>query len=284
MRLRHCGGDDITHLQESASSFTESEVNDLVCRIEHTRHISSPTHGFVGKSQVRETMQVRLFEGQILEREQVRTREITLEPFREGEGVLDRQAHVRRTELCFDGAIGELHSRMDDGLRMHEYLYLLHGHAEEPFGFDDFEAFIHHRCGVDGDLSSHIPVRMLECIGGCDGTHLIERESTEGSAAGREKDFLYLAAIFTDERLEDCTMLAIDRQDRRMVLLREFADDLTGHNEGFLVGQRDRLTGFYGFDGRAQTCVSDHGCHNDVDGRHSDHLGNRVRACPNFAV
>ena len=167
---------------------------------------------------------------------------------------------------------------------MNKHLYLLHGHAEEPFGFDDLKAFIHHRRRVNGDLSSHIPVGMLECIGGCDSTHPIEREGTEGSATGRKQNFLYLTAIFANDRLKDSTMFAIDRQDRRMVLLCQFADDLTGYDEGLFVGECNCLSGFNGFDGRMQTSVSYHGCHDNIDGRHSDHLSDSIRACPNFAV
>ena len=125
---------------------------------------------------------------------------------------------------------------------------------------------------------------MLEGVGSGDGLHLVERESTEGTTGSGEQDLLYLRAVFAYEGLKDSAVLTIHRQDRRMVLLRKGADDLTCYDERLLVRQRNRLTGFDGFDGRTESCVPHHGGYHDIDTRHRHHLSDRVRACPYFNV
>ena len=91
---------------------------------------------------------------------------------------------------------------------------------------------------------------MLECIGSRDGLHLLERECAEWSAAGGKQDFLYLAAVFAHQTLEDSAVLAIHRQNRCMVLGGKFADDFACDHECLLIGKRDGLAGFDSFDGR----------------------------------
>src|SRR5260370_1112882 len=47
---------------------------------------------------------------------------------------------------------------MNRGLGMHDDVNLVRAHAKEPARFDDFEAFVHHRRGINGDAVSHAPV------------------------------------------------------------------------------------------------------------------------------
>ena len=76
---------------------------------------------------------------------------------------------------------------------------------------------------------------MLEGVGSGDGLHPVEREGTEGTTGSGEQDLLYLRAVFAYEGLKDSAVLTVHRQDRRMELLREVADDLTCYDERLLV-------------------------------------------------
>ena len=64
---------------------------------------------------------------------------------------------------------------MNDRLRMHHHLDLAGLHAEQPFRFDNLKAFVHHGRGVNGDLGSHLPVGMFQCLCLGDGLQLLQR-------------------------------------------------------------------------------------------------------------
>ena len=83
---------------------------------------------------------------------------------RVAQGVLDGQLHIGQPQLRFDGPIFELHAAVYDALRVHHDLDLVHAHIEQPLGFDDLEAFVHHGRAVDGDFGAHVPVGVLQCL------------------------------------------------------------------------------------------------------------------------
>ena len=166
---------------------------------------------------------------------------------------------------------------------MNEHLDLLHRHAEEPFGFDDFKSFVHHRGGVDRDLRAHLPIRVFECISCGNGLHLFAGKRTERSAGSSQEDLLNLRAVFAYKRLEDRGMFAIDGEYRRMVLKGQIADDLSGHDERLFVRKRNGLTGFDGFYRGAQAGVTNHRSDHYIHRPHRHHFSYRVRAGPYLA-
>ena len=85
--------DDICHLEESAASFEESAVDDLVGGVDDAGGIAATGEGFVGECQAAETFRVRRFEGQIMHGEPVQTVEGALQTFWEGEGQLNGDTH-----------------------------------------------------------------------------------------------------------------------------------------------------------------------------------------------
>ena len=191
------------HLEESASSFAESEVDHFVGRIQDTGDVTTLLHRLVSQTEVRETLQVGLFESEVVRCEEIETRDIALPTLGIGERILDRQAHVGCTELCLDATVDELHGGVHDRLRMDEYLDAIDRQVEEPTCLDDLEALVHHAGRVDGDLSAHLPVGMLERLCGGDMLHLLEREVAERSAAGCEQEFLDGVGVLAHKRLED---------------------------------------------------------------------------------
>ena len=88
------------------------------------------------------------------------------------EGVPDGQAHVRHAQLGDRRAVGELHHRVDHGLRVHDDLDVVVVDPEQLVGLDDLEPLVHQRAGVDRDLRTHRPRRM--------GQSLVDRDRRRG--------------------------------------------------------------------------------------------------------
>ena len=155
---------------------------------------------------------------------------------------------------------------MDDALRVDEHLDFLGGHAKEPAGLHDLEAFVHEGGGVDGDLCAHVPCGVLEGIGGGDGQQLFLAERAERAAGAGEQDLLDFVVALADEALEDGRVLAVNGQDGHVVLLGELADEFSGDDERLLVGQAYLLAGPDGMDGGLKAGEADHRREHHVDG------------------
>ena len=243
---------------------TEGEVDNFVCGIYHTSSIATTTYCLVGKGETLELLKVGLEELQRM-REEVKALASHRESLREGEGILDRQTHIRHAKLRLHGTVTILHGRMHDALRMDEHLYPIGINTEEPLSLDNLKALVHHRGRVDCYLCAHIPCRMLEGIGCCHGLHLLKGELTERTARSREKDFLNLILMVAHKTLEDCRMFRINRKDRCMILLCKSHDKFSCHNEGFLVGKTNLLTSLYSMDCWVKTSETHHGGEYHVD-------------------
>src|SRR5688572_13093864 len=53
---------------------------------------------------------------------------------------------------------------MNNTLWMNDHLYLIGPKIEQVFCFDHLKSLIHQRGGINTDLCSHRPVRMLQCM------------------------------------------------------------------------------------------------------------------------
>src|SRR4029077_864998 len=84
---------------------------------------------------------------------------------------------------------------------------------EEPPGFNDLKTFVHEGSRIDRDLGAHFPVGMLECPFGCDLVQFLPPqgpESPSGCSQDQAADIFFAMAF---QRLEDCTVFAVDRED-----------------------------------------------------------------------
>ena len=86
----------------------------------------------------------------------------TVDPGRIGQAMRDRDAHVGRAELRHHRAVAVFDHAVDDRLRMHQHGELCRRHGEQVMRLNQFQALVHHGCGIDGDLRAHRPVGMLE--------------------------------------------------------------------------------------------------------------------------
>ena len=89
------------------------------------------------------------------------------------------------------------------------------GNGEQVMRLDQFEALVHHGRGIDGDLRTHRPVRMLERLLERRRAHLLARPGAERPARGGEDDAAHVLARARAQRLEDRVVLGIDRQHAR---------------------------------------------------------------------
>ena len=87
--------------------------------------------------------------------------------------------------------------------------------GEQMMRLDQFEALVHHRCGIDGDLRAHRPVRMLERLLQRCRAHRLARPGAERPAGGGDDDAAHVLARPGGERLKDRVVLGIDRQHAR---------------------------------------------------------------------
>lgn len=102
------------------------------------------------------------------------------------EGIGYRQMHVGQAELSLDGAIDKLYHRVHNRLRMNDGLDATGLDTKKIVGLDDFEGLVHHRGRIDGYFPAHVPVGVLEGVGGSGFCHTVGRPSAEGASRGRD--------------------------------------------------------------------------------------------------
>ena len=156
----------------------------------------------------------------------------------------------------------------------------------EAHGLDDLKAFVHQGRGVDGDLRTHCPVRVLERVGLRLSRKLLQAQAVERPARAGQNEALDLTAVAAAlQALEDRAVLAVDGDDLRAAALRRSHDELARADERFLVGKRDAL---FLLDRRERRLESDHSHHGGDDrvgvvrrgrGQKALHAGEHLGVC-----
>ncbi len=225
--------DDVCHLQESTFATTEAGIDDFIGSIDDAGHITALADGVKAELQTLELLVVWFEELQILCLEKVETLALQRQALREGEGILDRQAHIRHDQLGLDGSVHKLYGTMHHALRMDEHLYLVGRYAEKPLRFRHLKSLVHEGSRVDGYLGAHIPGRMLEGISCRHLLQLLVGKIAERSARTGKENLVDLVLILAHQTLEDGTMFTIYREDRRMILLSQLTDRVHLPQRGF---------------------------------------------------
>ena len=156
----------------------------------------------------------------------------------------------------------------------------------EPHGLDDLKALVHQRRGVDGDLRTHCPVRVLERVGLRLSRKLLQAQAVERPARAGQNEALDLTAVTAAlQALEDRAVLAVDGDDLRAVFFRRVHHELARADERFLVRKRDA---FFLFDCRERRLETDHAHHGGHDrvgvvrrggGQKALHAGEHLGVC-----
>ena len=120
---------------------------------------------------------------------------------------------------------------------------LVGGHVEQPVRLDDLEALVHQRGRIDGDLAAHLPRRMTQRLLG---RHPLERRGGEVAKRSARRGEnqppdLARAAVRADTDAWRCARCRPEESPRRAA--RGLRHQRAGHDQHFLVGERDRLAG-----------------------------------------
>ena len=222
------------------------------------RHIPSPIHRFVSESEVAKPFRVGLFKRQVRAFGEIKPVERGTDTVRIGEGVLDRQTHIRHTELRFHRPVFKLHHRVNHGLRMHHDFNLAGLNAKQPLRLDNLKTFVHHRSGVDGNLGPHLPVGVFQGLRlGHHGLKLLQRAGTERSPEAVSMTFLYRIADFSCQTLKNSGMFESTGKNRCTVLLCQFIKSVLPPRPTFLYSPMQWLCPNR-IHGRFQSGVADH--------------------------
>ena len=160
----------------------------LVGGVEHSRGCFTLATGFVSQTQARESFGVGHLKFQALQLLPVNPSESLREPCGIGDGVADAEAHVGQGKLSDRGAVYELNHGMDDGLRMDDHFNPAVVQAEQLVGFNDLQAFVHERGGVDCDLRPHAPSGVRQGVFYGYIGQIFACAASERAAAGGEHD------------------------------------------------------------------------------------------------
>ena len=173
------------------------------------------------------------------------------------QGILDRKFHIRCAKLRDDRAVHELYHGMDDTLRLYHDLNIFWFHTKEPAGLHHFQSLIDQSCRINGNLSSHGPVGMLQCILHLDIFQFFFFLSEERAAGCRQKNLLQLILMLTVQALENGAVLAVHRENFHMTLFCQRHDNVSCGYQSLFICQRNVFSRFHGCNGRTDTNHTD---------------------------
>ncbi|MNZ93793.1 hypothetical protein D3C78_1128800 [compost metagenome] len=107
-----------------------------------------------------------------------------------GQRILNRHAHIGKAHLCNNTMIHKFYVRMNDALRVNNDVYLIIRHIEQPSGLYNLKSFIDHCCGINCNLGSHRPIRMIKCLRNGHPFKLLPCPIAEGAARSRQRNLL----------------------------------------------------------------------------------------------
>src|SRR3984957_18966041 len=248
IRCRNRVFDDPGNLIERDVAFEEGGHGHFIGRIQSDRFGSPGFDRCVGQTETREFTHVWREEVQST---QVSDREahIRFNAFWIRQSVEDGQAHIGYGELSKYTAIHEFHHGMNCGLRVDNDFHFGGRKVKQSARLDDFEAFVHQSCGIDGNALAHFPGGMVEGFLHRDGVELRSGSVEKRATGGSEPDPFYLFHSPATQALVNGVVFAIDGQQWLALLASLGGDQLAGGYKTFFIGHADGLTGFYGFVG-----------------------------------
>ncbi len=153
---------------------------------------------------------------------------------------------------------------MNHPLRVDQHMDLRVIQVEEVVRFDHLETLIHERRGVDRDLGSHRPHRVLERLLDRRLGELGPRPSAERPPRTRQHDALQVLATLTPKRQGKGRVLGVDREQPLGLTLDQVHHELAADNEALLVGERERLPALERGERGPKTGRADQTVHHDV--------------------
>src|ERR1700741_1781262 len=133
---------------------------------------------------------------------------------------------------------------MDCGLRMNEDIDFVEAHAEEPAGFDHFEAFVHQGGRIDRDSAAHFPIGMSESLLGGYAAQLRNRSFSKWAARSGKHKSLYFAILACSQTLVDRIVLAVNWKESHVIPLHCGHHHFPGCDKDLFIGEGDLLAVF----------------------------------------
>ena len=123
---------------------------------------------------------------------------------------LDRQPHIRGSELRFNRAVNKLNHRVNATLTMYQHLKLIHWSVKEVMSFNELKTLIHERGAIDGNLGTHLPGWMCQGVVGRNVFELLARISEERTTRAGQPNPLNISRVLANKALEDGAVLRIN--------------------------------------------------------------------------
>ena len=172
---------------------------------------------------------------------------------------LDRQPHIRGSELRFNRAVNKLNHRVNAALTMYQHLKLIHWSVKEVMSLNELKALIHERGAIDGNLGTHLPGWMRQGVVGRNVFKLLARISEERTTRTGEPDPLDVGGVLANKALEDGTVLGVNRNE--LARLNQRHQKVSANNNGLFVGVCQHLASLHS----GQTSVNAGLSHHCVD-------------------
>ena len=164
-----------------------------------------------------------------------------------GEGVLNRNAHIRGRDLGVKGAFGGLDERMNAALRVDENLDFVGRAVEKADRFNDFQSFVGHGGGVDGNFRAHFPCRVAQRLFGGNARQVFGGSVAESASRSGNDQFADGGGIGGAPQFEKGGVFGIDGDDFGAAAGRFGFQQRAGHDDGLLIGQRQPFSAAHGF-------------------------------------
>ena len=131
---------------------------------------------------------------------------------------------------------------MDERLRVEENLDRGGIDAEEKMRFEDLEALVHHRRGINRDLRTHLPRRVAQRVFDRDLVESLQRPRAERAPGTGEDQPAHSPRMAGPESLVYRAVLRVDRNDLRAALAGGARHQLSRDDHRLLVRQRKPLS------------------------------------------
>ena len=160
---------------------------------------------------------------------------------------------------------------MNDALRVYDHPHLVHRQAKEPTRLNHLQPLVEKRRRIDGDFGSHFPRGMFQRAFNRDVGKLFLWGFAKRPTGGRQPNLPNRLERSPLKALEDGRVFAVHRKHLDLVPTRLVHHDLTGHDQDFLGGNGDILTGTNGGQCRLQAC------HANDSNQHNVRFGQRCQ-------
>mmetsp|Transcript_28994 Transcript_28994/g.47874 ORF Transcript_28994/g.47874 Transcript_28994/m.47874 type:complete len:217 (+) Transcript_28994:140-790(+) len=154
---------------------------------------------------------------------------------------------------------------------MNHNINIIIASTEQVVSFNNLKSLIHHCGTVEGDLGTHIPVRVRRCLSlyspwvfFAHFEQLILAEITERPTRSSQDHTTKAAFWHSLEALENGTVLRVGWQHVDAVLLHEWKDHWSSTDKSLLVGKSDVLTELDSFNSGFETGGSDNAGNDSV--------------------